>query len=172
MDDNTLVPTMACQIASSCCQLDTLTGFYVTRVQHSVNLPPTLRQPLICRSLCCRIGKVFSWLGLTVAAVAVEDRLSGGVAMRREKFGADITYVTGQELAFTWMADNTSNCRRPDQQVLKYFLRQEPMPQDSRRRCHVWVRMCGHMPKQPSSGCPTTPAAAGSPTSRCRGATI
>ena len=84
---------------------------------------------------------MFSWLGLSVAAVTVEDRLSGGVPVRRERFAADITYVTGQELAFTWMADNTSNCRRPDQQVLKYFLRQEPMPQDSRRRCHVWVRM-------------------------------
>jgi SecA DEAD-like domain len=66
---------------------------------------------------CCRIGKVFSWLGLSVAAVTTEDRRFGDVAVRREKFGADITYVTGQELAFTWMFDNTSSCRKPDQQV-------------------------------------------------------
>ena len=64
-------------------------------------------------STYCRIGKVFSWLGLSVAAVTVEDRLSGGVPVRREKFGADITYVTGQELAFTWMADNTSTAGGP-----------------------------------------------------------
>jgi preprotein translocase subunit SecA len=60
---------------------------------------------------------VFSWLGLSVAAVTTEDRRFGDVAVRREKFGADITYVTGQELAFTWMFDNTSSCRKPDQQV-------------------------------------------------------
>lgn len=65
----------------------------------------------------CRIGKVFSWLGLSVAAVTDEDRRHGGTAVRREKFGADITYVTGQELAFTWMFDNSSTCRKPDQQV-------------------------------------------------------
>lgn len=65
----------------------------------------------------CRIGKVFSWLGLSVAAVTTEDRRFGDVAVRQEKFGADITYVTGQELAFTWMFDNTSSCRKPDQQV-------------------------------------------------------
>jgi preprotein translocase subunit SecA len=60
---------------------------------------------------------VFSWLGLSVAAVTTEDRRFGDVAVRREKFGADITYVTGQVLAFTWMFDNTSSCRKPDQQV-------------------------------------------------------
>ena len=60
---------------------------------------------------------MFSWLGLSVAAVTDEDRRHGGTAVRREKFGADITYVTGQELAFTWMFDNSSTCRKPDQQV-------------------------------------------------------
>jgi preprotein translocase subunit SecA len=60
---------------------------------------------------------VFSWLGLTVAAVTDEDRRGGGTAARREKFAADITYVTGQELAFTWMFDNSSHCRKPNEQA-------------------------------------------------------
>lgn len=65
----------------------------------------------------CRIGKVFSWLGLSVAAVTTEDRQGGGTGGRREKFGADITYVTGQELAFTYLFDNSDTCRSPKEQV-------------------------------------------------------
>jgi preprotein translocase subunit SecA len=65
---------------------------------------------------------VFTWLGLSVAAVTTDDRRGGGTASRREKFAADITYITGQELAFTYLFDNSDACRRPDQQVLQMCL--------------------------------------------------
>lgn len=60
---------------------------------------------------------MFSWLGLSVAAVTADDRRGGGSGARRDKYAADITYVTGQELAFTYLFDNSDTCRSPAEQV-------------------------------------------------------
>ena len=63
-----------------------------------------------------RIGKVFNWLGLSCAAVGAQHR---GLARKHQRatFDADITYVTGQELAFTYLFDNSSTCCSPEEQV-------------------------------------------------------
>ena len=59
---------------------------------------------------------MFNWLGLSVAAVRADDR-QGTRSVRRAKFDADVTYVTGQELAFTYLYDNSASCRSPGEQV-------------------------------------------------------
>lgn len=51
----------------------------------------------------CRVGKVYSWLGLTVAVVEANRQH----AHHRPKFLADITFITGQELCFTFLRDQT-----------------------------------------------------------------
>ncbi len=67
-------------------------------------------------ALTRRIGKVFNWLGLSCAAVGAQHR---GLARKHQRatFDADITYVTGQELAFTYLFDNSSTCCSPEEQV-------------------------------------------------------
>lgn len=51
----------------------------------------------------CRVGKIYSWLGLTVAVVESNKPH----AQNRPMFMADITFVTGQELCFTFLKDQT-----------------------------------------------------------------
>lgn len=51
------------------------------------------------------MGKLFSFLGLTCAAVQSEM----STAQLKEAFSADVTYVTGQELGFAYLRDNTAS---------------------------------------------------------------
>ena len=50
------------------------------------------------------MGKVYRFLGLSCAAVHADM----GPAEARAAFAADVTYVTGQELGFTYLKDNTA----------------------------------------------------------------
>lgn len=50
-----------------------------------------------------RMGKVFEFLGMTVAVVRADDN----AAQLRAAFSADAVYITAQQLAFTYLGDNT-----------------------------------------------------------------
>ncbi|GLC77083.1 hypothetical protein PLESTF_001882400 [Pleodorina starrii] len=50
------------------------------------------------------MGKLYRFLGLSCAAV----QSSSSVAATRAAFAADVTYVTGQELGFSYLRDNTA----------------------------------------------------------------
>ncbi|EFJ41837.1 hypothetical protein VOLCADRAFT_98099 [Volvox carteri f. nagariensis] len=50
------------------------------------------------------MGKLYRFLGLTCAAV----QSTSSVAAARAAFAADVTYVTGQELGFSYLRDNTA----------------------------------------------------------------
>ena len=56
------------------------------------------------RDMLCRMGKIFKFLGMTVAVVTEED----ANYQRRKLFQADVTYVTAMQLCFTYLYDNTS----------------------------------------------------------------
>ena len=49
-----------------------------------------------------RMGKVFEFLGMTVAVVRADDN----AAQLRAAFSADVVYITAQQLAFTYLGDN------------------------------------------------------------------
>ena len=49
------------------------------------------------------MGKVFEFLGMTVAVVRADDN----AAQLRAAFSADVVYITAQQLAFTYLGDNT-----------------------------------------------------------------
>ncbi len=51
----------------------------------------------------CRVGKVYEWLGLTVGVVVSATEHSA----RRPAFEADVTFITAQELCFTFLRDQT-----------------------------------------------------------------
>lgn len=48
-----------------------------------------------------RVGKIYTWLGLTLAVVESNTEH----AQNRPKFQADITFITAQELCFTFLKD-------------------------------------------------------------------
>ncbi|PNG98983.1 Protein translocase subunit SecA, partial [Tetrabaena socialis] len=50
------------------------------------------------------MGKLYRFMGLSCAAV----QSSSSVAAARAAFAADVTYVTGQELGFSFLKDNTA----------------------------------------------------------------
>lgn len=50
------------------------------------------------------MGKVYRFLGLTCAAVQSNQP----IAVSRAAFAADVTYVTGQQLGFSFLRDNTA----------------------------------------------------------------
>lgn len=50
------------------------------------------------------MGKLYRFLGLSCAAV----QSSSSLAAARAAFAADVTYVTGQELGFAYLKDNTA----------------------------------------------------------------
>ena len=52
----------------------------------------------------CRMGKIFEFLGMSVAVVKEEDSNHS----RRKLFAADITYTTAANLCFTYLFDNTA----------------------------------------------------------------
>ena len=49
------------------------------------------------------MGKVYEFLGMTAAVVRAGD----SVPQLRAAFSADIVYITAQQLAFTYLGDNT-----------------------------------------------------------------
>lgn len=49
-----------------------------------------------------RMGKVFEFLGISVAVVRAGD----SAAQLRAAFSADVVYITAQQLAFTYLGDN------------------------------------------------------------------
>lgn len=51
----------------------------------------------------CRMGKVFCFLGLSVAVVT-DDTLH---SRRKQLFPADVVYITAMQLTFTYLRDNT-----------------------------------------------------------------
>ena len=55
----------------------------------------------------CRMGKIFKFLGMSVA-VATDHMLN---SERRVPFAADVTYVTAQVLCFTYLFDNTTQTK-------------------------------------------------------------
>ncbi len=55
----------------------------------------------------CRMGKIFKFLGMSVA-VATDNMLN---SERRVPFAADVTYVTAQVLCFTYLFDNTTQTK-------------------------------------------------------------
>ena len=55
-------------------------------------------------ALYCRMGKVFKFLGMSVAVVT-DDVLH---PRRRELFKADVLYITAMQLTFTYLHDNTA----------------------------------------------------------------
>ncbi len=60
----------------------------------------------------CRMGKLFSFLGLSVGVVQEHHSKK----RRRAAFEADITYVTSNALGFTYLLD-TSTAMSPDELV-------------------------------------------------------
>ena len=58
------------------------------------------------------MGKIFSFLGLSVGVVQEDDSKK----RRRAAFDADITYVTSNVLGFTYLSD-TSTAKTPEQLV-------------------------------------------------------
>jgi preprotein translocase subunit SecA len=64
------------------------------------------------------MGKVLEFLGLSVG-VAASDGLQQDFI---EAYRKDVTYVTGQALAFSYLKDNSSSVRQVEQLV-----RSEPM---------------------------------------------
>ena len=50
------------------------------------------------------MGKVYQFLGLTCAAVSANMTID----QYKQAYAADITYVTGQELGFAYLRDNTA----------------------------------------------------------------
>ena len=57
----------------------------------------------VSASTRCRVGKVYEWLGLTVGVVVSATEHSA----RRPAFEADVTFITAQELCFTFLRDQT-----------------------------------------------------------------
>ena len=68
---------------------------------------------LSCVCICNRMGKIYSFLGLTVGIVQEPDKPKN----RRAAFGADITYITSPALGFTYLAD-TSVAKTMDDLVM------------------------------------------------------
>lgn len=95
-----------------------------------------------------RIGKVFNWLGLSCAAVGVQHR-SLARKHQRATFDADITYVTGQELAFTYLFDSSSVCCSPEEQVRRFPHHVSPRSQRTLRVCAM--RICALRVRRPPS---------------------
>lgn len=64
------------------------------------------------------MGKVYRSLGLSCKAATADE---ANQPANREAFQADITYVTGQRLCFTYLRDNT--CLHPSEVALPPVLR-------------------------------------------------
>ena len=71
--------------------------------QRMVSISLSLNMSMPC--LFCRVGKVYEWLGLTVGVVV--STIEHGA--RRRAFEADVTFITAQELCFTFLRDQTVN---------------------------------------------------------------
>ena len=65
---------------------------------------PLVALPRFDNTLFCRMGKVFKFLGLTVAVVT-DDTL---YPRRKEFLQADVLYITAMQLVFTYLHDNTA----------------------------------------------------------------
>ena len=62
-----------------------------------------------------RVGKLYEWLGLTVGLVL--SSMEHGA--RRSAFEADVTFITAQELCFTFLRDQTVDSER---QIVRHKL--------------------------------------------------
>ena len=62
-----------------------------------------------------RVGKVYEWLGLTVGVVVSSTEHDA----RRPAFEADVTFITAQELCFTFLRDQTVD---DEQRIVRIYL--------------------------------------------------
>lgn len=65
------------------------------------------------RVAICRMGKIFVYLGVSVGVVPSNQPPQTAI----DEFRKDVTYVTGQELAFSYLRDNCGSTRNVDKLV-------------------------------------------------------